>query len=39
MHQVKAGEGGVFGGGQIIDVSVKPGPRSIPGIVTPLLLN
>ena len=39
IYQVRAGDGGKFGGGQIIDVSVKPGPRSIPGIVIPLLLD
>jgi hypothetical protein len=39
IHRVTAGEGNLFGEGQIIDVSVNPGPRSIPGIVFPLLLN
>jgi hypothetical protein len=39
IHQVKGGEGALFGGGQIIDLSEKPGPRTLPGIVTPLLLD
>jgi hypothetical protein len=39
VHQVKAGEGNLFGGGQIIDVSQSPGPRSVPGIMMPLLLD
>jgi hypothetical protein len=39
IHRVKEGEGYLFGGGTIIDMSVKPGPRSIPGIVMQLLLD
>lgn len=39
IHRVVAGEGSLFGGGQIIDVSVKPGPGSVPGIIFPLLLQ
>ena len=39
IHRVTAGEGNQFGGGQIIDVSVKPGPRTLPGIIFPLLLE
>lgn len=37
IYQVKAGDGSKFGGGQIIDVPMFPG-RSVPGIITPLLL-
>jgi hypothetical protein len=39
IHRVVAGEGNLFGGGQIIDVSVKPGSGSVPGIIFPLLLQ
>jgi hypothetical protein len=39
IHRVVAGEGNLFGGGQIIDVSVKPGAGSIPAIILPLLLQ
>jgi hypothetical protein len=39
IHRVKGGEGYLFGGGTIIDISIKPGPRSIPGIVMQLLLD
>jgi hypothetical protein len=38
-YRVVAGDGSKFGGGQIIDVSVNPGPSAIPGIIAPLLLN
>jgi hypothetical protein len=39
IRQVKAGEGSLFGGGQIINAAIAPGPRSVPGIISPLLLN
>jgi hypothetical protein len=35
IHRVKAGEGALFGGGQIINSS----PGSLPGIILPLLLD
>ena len=37
MHQVKAGEGNLFGGGEIIDRPLKPVPLT--GILMPLLLG
>ncbi len=39
VYRVAACDGAKFGGGQIIDVSINPGPRIIPGIITPLLLD
>jgi hypothetical protein len=37
IHQVRAGEGNLFGGGKIIDVSESPGPRNTPALLSPLL--
>jgi hypothetical protein len=39
LHTVRAGDGSLFGGGEIIDQPMSPGPRSVPGIITPLLLQ
>jgi hypothetical protein len=39
LHRVRAGEGNLFGGGTIIDVSESPGPRSTPAILLLLLLD
>jgi hypothetical protein len=39
LHRVRAGEGNLFGGGTIIDISETPGPRSTPGLASPLLLE
>ncbi len=39
IHRVQAGEGASFGEGQIVNVSINPGSKSLPGIIMPLLME